>query len=391
MDRRHCYILAHRSAGAAGAAARCQAAPAPRSCRAPSIRRWPATPASRAASPRSFPFYEYRRGALLPLRRRADRDRGTPPRAASSASPRPTAALRQHQRADRRGRAGDLGPAVHRRLPRALPVQPHRARAPARRRVLPSPRRRHADRPRRQPASTISPAPTASTCSATTSTRRCIARGRGARRARSGRCSALYHPVVAYNVERPARDLRPRRGLLSHVRHRGGDAGGAPRALPHRAARTSCASAAPITAGGATCSRASAIPCPPRETYTLRGHGRAIAARAARPPRHRLRARQSAAGAASERGRARRRALVDSARRAGFDRAAYAAWLQRAARRLHASAASCSIFDEVFVGFRLAPGGAQEYFGVRADIVTYGKTLGGGLAGRRAVRAQRSS
>jgi glutamate-1-semialdehyde 2,1-aminomutase len=37
------------------------------------------------------------------------------------------------------------------------------------------------------------------------------------------------------------------------------------------------------------------------------------------------------------------------------------------------------IFDEVFVGFRLAVGGAQEYFGVRADIVTYGKTLGGGL------------
>ena len=37
------------------------------------------------------------------------------------------------------------------------------------------------------------------------------------------------------------------------------------------------------------------------------------------------------------------------------------------------------IFDEVFTGFRLALGGAQEYFGVRADIVTYGKTLGGGL------------
>jgi glutamate-1-semialdehyde 2,1-aminomutase len=33
----------------------------------------------------------------------------------------------------------------------------------------------------------------------------------------------------------------------------------------------------------------------------------------------------------------------------------------------------------VFVGFRLAPGGAQEYFGVNADMVTYGKTLGGGL------------
>jgi len=37
------------------------------------------------------------------------------------------------------------------------------------------------------------------------------------------------------------------------------------------------------------------------------------------------------------------------------------------------------IFDEVFVGFRLAPGGAQDYFGVKADLVTYGKTLGGGL------------
>ena len=43
------------------------------------------------------------------------------------------------------------------------------------------------------------------------------------------------------------------------------------------------------------------------------------------------------------------------------------------------SAASSCIFDEIFVGFRLAPGGAQEYFGVRADMVTYGKTLGGGL------------
>ena len=37
------------------------------------------------------------------------------------------------------------------------------------------------------------------------------------------------------------------------------------------------------------------------------------------------------------------------------------------------------IFDEVFVGFRLAPGGAKEYFGVQPDLITYGKTLGGGL------------
>ncbi len=37
------------------------------------------------------------------------------------------------------------------------------------------------------------------------------------------------------------------------------------------------------------------------------------------------------------------------------------------------------IFDEVITGFRLALGGAQERFGISADIVTYGKTLGGGL------------
>jgi glutamate-1-semialdehyde 2,1-aminomutase len=70
--------------------------------------------------------------------------------------------------------------------------------------------------------------------------------------------------------------------------------------------------------------------------------------------------------------------LVDSARGAGFDRAAYTDWLRRL-RQVCAERGIILIFDEVFVGFRLAPGGAQEYFGVRADMVTYGKTLGGGL------------
>ena len=37
------------------------------------------------------------------------------------------------------------------------------------------------------------------------------------------------------------------------------------------------------------------------------------------------------------------------------------------------------IFDEVITGFRLALGGAQEYFNVKADIVTFGKILGGGM------------
>jgi glutamate-1-semialdehyde 2,1-aminomutase len=37
------------------------------------------------------------------------------------------------------------------------------------------------------------------------------------------------------------------------------------------------------------------------------------------------------------------------------------------------------IFDEVMTGFRLAKGGAQELYGVMADIVTFGKVIGGGL------------
>ncbi len=71
-------------------------------------------------------------------------------------------------------------------------------------------------------------------------------------------------------------------------------------------------------------------------------------------------------------------ALVDSSRRAAFDRAAYTAWL-RELRRVCSECGIVLIFDEVMVGFRLARGGAQEYFGVNADLVTYGKTLGGGL------------
>jgi len=37
------------------------------------------------------------------------------------------------------------------------------------------------------------------------------------------------------------------------------------------------------------------------------------------------------------------------------------------------------IFDEVMTGFRLAPGGAQEKLAVEADLVTYGKVIGGGM------------
>jgi glutamate-1-semialdehyde 2,1-aminomutase len=71
-------------------------------------------------------------------------------------------------------------------------------------------------------------------------------------------------------------------------------------------------------------------------------------------------------------------ALVDSARSAHFDREAYADWLKQL-REVCTQHGIVLIFDEVFVGFRLAAGGAQEYFDVKADLVIYGKTLGGGL------------
>lgn len=51
------------------------------------------------------------------------------------------------------------------------------------------------------------------------------------------------------------------------------------------------------------------------------------------------------------------------------------------------------VFDEVITGFRLCEGGAQSYYGVKADLVTYGKIIGGGMpvgayGGSRAMMEQ---
>ena len=48
-------------------------------------------------------------------------------------------------------------------------------------------------------------------------------------------------------------------------------------------------------------------------------------------------------------------------------------------REITASHGSLLIFDEVMTGFRLAPGGAQERFGIRPDLSCFGKIIGGGL------------
>ncbi len=62
----------------------------------------------------------------------------------------------------------------------------------------------------------------------------------------------------------------------------------------------------------------------------------------------------------------------------------------RALREWTERAGVALIFDEVLLGFRIALGGAQAWAGVEADLVTYGKIIGGGLpigvvAGRRAM------
>jgi len=58
-------------------------------------------------------------------------------------------------------------------------------------------------------------------------------------------------------------------------------------------------------------------------------------------------------------------------------------------RKLCTENGALLIFDEVMTGFRLAKGGAQEVFGIAADIVTFGKVIGGGLpVGAFAARAE---
>mgnify|MGYP002802902269 FL=1 len=59
-------------------------------------------------------------------------------------------------------------------------------------------------------------------------------------------------------------------------------------------------------------------------------------------------------------------------------------------RKLCTEHGAVLIFDEVITGFRLARGGAQEYYGIQADLTTYGKIIGGGMpvgayGGRREI------
>lgn len=119
-------------------------------------------------------------------------------------------------------------------------------------------------------------------------------------------------------------------------------------------------------------------PMPPRETYTLSDMSeRTLQVLRSRNdiacvlvnPLQALHPNRSAPGDTT---------LADGSRSAAFDRVAYTAWLQRL-RQVCTERGIVLILDEVFVGFRLAQGGAQSYFNVQADLVCYGKTLGGGF------------
>ena len=54
-------------------------------------------------------------------------------------------------------------------------------------------------------------------------------------------------------------------------------------------------------------------------------------------------------------------------------------FLSELRERHRSGSGTALVFDEVVTGFRMHPGGMQALFGIRADLATYGKVVGGGL------------
>jgi glutamate-1-semialdehyde 2,1-aminomutase len=201
---------------------------------------------------------------------------------------------------------------------------------------------------------------------------------RGSERVRDlGPVLGAYHPVVAYNVGR----LRQISGLDEVSFHMSGTEAvmQAVRLARYHTRRTHLVRFCGAYHGWwGDVQPGVGNPLAARETYTLKDmdeaalrvlRGRRDIACVLVNPLQALHPNSSAPGDST---------LIDSGRRAHFDRGAYAAWLLRL-REVCSARGIVLIFDEVFVGFRLGLGGAQEYFGVQADMVTYGKTIAGGL------------
>ncbi len=206
--------------------------------------------------------------------------------------------------------------------------------------------------------------------------KRCMAEG-AARAASLGPVLGAYHPAVAYNVRR-LRELSGHEEVSFHMS--GTEAVmQAVRLARYHTGRTHVVRFCGAYHGWwGDVQPGIGNPLPARDTYTLAEmeertlrvlrRRRDIACVLVNPLQA-LHPNSNAPGDGS---------LVNSSRSAHFDRIAYAAWLNRL-REVCTERGIVLIFDEVFVGFRIAMGGAQEYFGVRADLVTYGKTLGGGF------------
>ncbi len=204
----------------------------------------------------------------------------------------------------------------------------------------------------------------------------CIARG-GERVRELGPVLGSYHPVVAYNVRR----LREISGMDEVSFHMSGTEAvmQAVRLARYHTRRTHLVRFCGAYHGWwGDVQPGVGNPVTERETYTLRDmdeaalrvlESRRDIACVLVNPLQALHPNASAPGDS---------ALLDSGRNAHFDRAAYTRWLERL-RAVCTERGIVLIFDEVFLGFRLAAGGAQAYFGVRADMVTYGKTVAGGL------------
>ncbi|MBV8091869.1 MAG: aminotransferase class III-fold pyridoxal phosphate-dependent enzyme [Acetobacteraceae bacterium] len=204
----------------------------------------------------------------------------------------------------------------------------------------------------------------------------CIKRG-SERVGGLGPVLGAYHPVIAYNVER----LREISGMDEVSFHMSGTEAvmQAVRLARYHTRRTHVVRFCGAYHGWwADVQPGIGNPLPARETYTLEEMSehtlhvlrtrRDIACVLVNP----LQALHPNAAAPAD------SSLVDGTRKAHFDREAYAEWLSRL-RAVCSERHIVLILDEIFVGFRLAPGGARQYFGVQPDLVLYGKTLGGGL------------
>jgi glutamate-1-semialdehyde 2,1-aminomutase len=204
----------------------------------------------------------------------------------------------------------------------------------------------------------------------------CIARG-GERVRELGPVLGAYHPVSAYNVHR----LRDISGLDEVSFHMSGTEAvmqAVRLARYHSGRRYLVRFCGAYHGWWGEVQPGVGNPTPARDTYTLKEMD-AATLRVLRTRRdiacvlvNPLQALHPNASAPSD------STLLDSGRHAQFDRAAYTRWLEQL-REVCSARGIVLIFDEVFVGFRLGRGGAQEYFGVNCDLVTYGKTVAGGL------------